>query len=51
MNMGRHMRKKQLCIAHRKERYLHAIQKVIDGEAPPEYATVRFKKLLEAKGK
>lgn len=43
--------KKQWVIAHRQERYLHAIQKVIDGKALPEYATMRYEKLREAKGK
>ncbi len=43
--------KKQRMIKHREERYEHAIQKVIDGEAEPGYATKRFKKLKEIKGK
>ena len=39
--------KKQRCIQHRKTEYLKAINRVIDGEAEPEYATSRFKKLKE----
>ena len=47
MNNPKSRQKKKLCIAHRKERYLHAIGKVMDGKADPEYATKRFKKLKE----
>ncbi len=32
---------------HRLERYLHAIQKVIDGKAQPEYASERWGKLKQ----
>ncbi len=39
--------KKQLCIQHRKAEYLKAINKVIDGKAEPEYATLRWEKLKE----
>lgn len=39
--------KKQLCIQHRKTEYLKAINRVIDGEAEPEYATRRWQKLQE----
>ncbi len=51
MNTSRRKTKKRLCIQHRKDQYLYAIQKVIDGEAPPEYATTRYQKLKEIKGK
>lgn len=43
--------KKQSAIKHREERYNHAIQKVIDGNAKPGYATERYKKLKEVRGK
>lgn len=39
--------KKQLAIQHREERYMHAINKVIDGKANPEYASERWEKLKE----
>jgi len=43
--------KKILAIKHRKEQYNHAIQKVINGRANPEYASLRWKKLQEVNGK
>jgi len=43
--------KKILAIKHREERYEHAINKVIDGKADPEYATARWNKLREVNGK
>lgn len=43
--------KKQRMIKHREEIYLQAINKVIDGKAEPGYATERFNKLKEVKGK
>ena len=43
--------KKILAIQHRKERYMHAINKVIDGEADPNYARLRWEKLREVEGK
>ncbi len=43
--------KKQRMIKHREERYQHAIQKVIDGKAEPGFATKRWDKLKEVKGK
>ena len=51
MTRGKARQKKQRCLAHREERYLHAICEVIDGKANPEYATERFRKLKEVKGK
>lgn len=47
MNTARRRHKRRLCIQHRRERYCHAIQKVIDGKAEPEYATKRWHKLQE----
>lgn len=41
--------KKRLCRKHREERYEHAIGKVMDGEAEPEYATKRWQKLKQVK--
>lgn len=43
--------KKQRCIKHRELEYMKAINKVIDGIAEPEYATNRFKKLKQVRGK
>lgn len=51
MSNVRRRQKRQLCIQHRRERYNHAIQKVIDGEADPNYATLRYEKLREAEGR
>ena len=48
---GKARQKKQRIIKHREERYNHAIQKAIDGKAKPGYATERWEKLKEAKGK
>ena len=45
MNFIKTNRKKKLCIAHRQIMYLHAIGKVMDGKADPNYATYRFEKL------
>ncbi|KKN59283.1 hypothetical protein LCGC14_0543820 [marine sediment metagenome] len=42
--------KQQLCIRHREDVYLHALEKVMDGTASPAYATERWKKLKEVKG-
>ena len=50
MNFTRLKHKKKLCIAHREERYLHAIGKVMDGKACPGYATYRWEKLRQIKG-
>lgn len=50
MNMARKRLRKTRLIRHREERYQHAIQKVIDGKAKPNYATSRWHKLQEAKG-
>lgn len=43
--------KKQLAIQHREERYMHAINKVIDGNADPEYAKNRWDKLQGVRNK
>ena len=51
MKPYRARQKKRLCIQHREERYLHAIGKVIDGEADPNYATLRWQKLKDIKDK
>lgn len=48
-NLAKLRLKKQLCKKHREERYLHAINKVIDGRAKPGYATKRWQKLQEVK--
>ncbi|KKM24036.1 hypothetical protein LCGC14_1609110 [marine sediment metagenome] len=45
MNFIRSRHKRNLCIAHRQERYLHALGKVMDGKADPNYATLRWEKL------
>ena len=50
MKRGKAQLKKQMAIQHREERYQHAIQKVIDGKADPNYATLRWEKLREVKG-
>ncbi len=49
--VAKHRRKKRLCIQHRQLWYDRAIQKVIDGKAEPEYATKRWKKYKQAKGR
>lgn len=49
MNAEKSKRKKIDCIKHREERYEHAIQKVIDGEADGSYATERWKKLKQVR--
>ena len=51
MNRGRKVNKLKLIRKHRQDQYLHAINKVIDGEAPPDYATKRFNKLKQVEGK
>lgn len=47
MNTSKKRRKKTQLIHHRKEQYNHAIQKVIDGKAEPNYATKRWNKLRD----
>jgi len=49
VNIVRHRRKKKWVILHRQERYMHAINKVIDGKADPNYATLRWEKLQKAR--
>ncbi len=48
--MNNHLRKVMI-IQHRKTMYERALQKLIDGNASPEYVTKRYQKLKEAKGK
>ena len=49
--MGKSASKKKRCLIHRIREYEKAINKVIDGVAKPEYATERFEKLKEIRGK
>jgi hypothetical protein len=47
MNIYRERRKKRKCFNHRVQQYLKALDGVINGTIPPEYATLRFKKLKD----
>jgi len=49
MSNNRDKGKRRRCLQHREERYLHAINKVIDGKADPSYATYRWDKLKEVR--
>lgn len=48
--MMKRITKKKVCKEHREERYLHAINQVIDGKATPNYATYRWEKLKQIRG-
>jgi len=49
MSKSKKRHKKRLCLQHRETQYLHALNKVMDGKADPDYATKRFNKLKEIK--
>lgn len=43
--------KKKQCLSHRQAQYEKALDGVIAGKLPPEYAYKRYKKLKEVKGR
>lgn len=49
MNIIRKITKHRLCIQHRQAQYDKALDKLIDGQATPEYVHERWIKLQEAK--
>lgn len=51
MGKERRRRKRRECLHHRQDWYLRALDMVIDGKVEPDYATKRFQKLKEVRGK
>jgi len=49
MNRAKSQMKKRRCKEHRMNWYLHALNKVIEGKAEPEFATRRWRKYKEIK--
>jgi hypothetical protein len=50
MNKHRERRKKTECLNHRQVQYEKALDGVIQGYIPPEYAKTRWQKLKELRG-
>ena len=50
MSNQKSRQKRQRCLEHRKERYEHYLDNLMNGQAKPEDVTLRFKKLKEVKG-
>lgn len=51
MNIPRQHRKKKLCKEHREEQYGYALDLLIEGKADPNYATYRWHKVKQIRGK
>ncbi len=49
MNKGRKLNKLQLVRQHRKNQYLYAVNRLIDGKTEPQEAENRWQKLKEVK--
>lgn len=49
MNAHRRTQKRKECLSHRQVQYEKALDGVIEGNLPPEYASVRWEKLKEIK--
>lgn len=51
MRPGRARQKKKECLKHRQTYYEKALDRLIEGEADPEYVNMRFNKLKQIRDK